>query len=724
MKNHSQIFTSAAFMFCALLFTVHSLNAASHNKPLSADTVVAGYTHTNPFAEASTLFYQAPPFDKIFNADYQPAIEEGMRQQIAEVNQIASSPEPPTFTNTIIGLERSGVMLNRVTKVFYAMTSANTNDSLQKVQNEEAPRLAAHSDAVFLNEKLFQRVKSVYDKRETSNLNAVQKVLVDRYFKDFVKAGALLPETDKLKLRALNQEEAKLMTNFQNQLLAATKAGAVVIDKKEELDGLTDTEISSAAQSAHDRTLDGRWVIALQNTTQQPSQASLKNRAVRERLFRASTMRTEHADSNDTRELIKRLNEVRAERAKLICFPNNAEYVLKDQMAKTSAVAIKLLTDLVPAATLKARTETAKMQKLIDKQKGGFKLEPWDWQYYAEQVRHVEYALNESEIKQYFELNSVLHDGIFFAANQLYGMTFGERKDIPVYHPDVRVFEVYDADGISLGIWYCDYFKRDNKVGGAWATTFVDGTGLLHTKPVVCNVTNFSKPAAGQPALLTYNDVTTMFHEFGHALHCLLTNVEYPRLAGTNVPTDFVEFPSQINEHWALYPAVLANYAKHYQTGKPMPEQLVEKIKKSRTFNQGFATIEFLEAALLDMAWNTLAPGSVPADVDSFEMKSLERYHVAVPEVPPRYRSIYFAHVWTDGYAAGYYAYMWSEVLDDDAFAWFTEHGGLTRANGERFREMILSRGGTEEVGALYRAFRGRDPDVKPLLEERGLTKE
>ena len=724
MRNHSQNFTSTAFMFCALLFTVHSLNAASHNKPLSTDTVIVGYTQTNPFAEASTLFYQAPPFDKIFNTDYQPAIEEGMRQQIAEVNQIASSPEPPIFTNTIIELERSGVMLNRVTKVFYAMTSANTNDSLQKIQNEEAPRLAAHSDAIFLNDKLFQRVKAVYDKRETSNLDTVQKALVDRYFKDFVIAGALLPEADKVKLRALNQEEAKLMTNFQNRLLAATKAGAVVIDNKKELDGLTDVEISAAAQSAHDRGLDGRWVISLQNTTQQPSQASLKNRAVREKLFRASTMRTEHADSNDTRELIKRLNELRAERAKLIGFPNNADYVLEDQMAKTSAVAIKLLTDLAPSAMSKAKAEAAKMQKLIDQQKGGFKLEPWDWQYYAEQVRQAEYALNESEIKKYFELNRVLHDGVFFAANQLYGLTFKERKDIPVYHPDVRVFEVYDADGTSIGIWYCDYFKRDNKRGGAWNGTFIGGTRLLHTKPVVYNVTNFSKPAVGQPALLTYNDVTTMFHEFGHALHALLTNVEYPRLTGTNVPTDFVEFPSQFNEHWALYPTVLVNYAKHYHTGQPIPEQLVEKIKKSRTFNKGFTTTEYLEAALLDMAWNTIAPGSVPADVDSFETKSLERYHVAVPEVPPRYRSTYFAHVWTEGYAAGYYAYMWSEVLDDDAFAWFTEHGGLTRANGKRFREMILSRGGTEEAGALYRAFRGRDPDVEPLLKERGLTKE
>lgn len=688
----------------------------------STPTVASGFSETNPFAKMSPLLYQAPPFNRIHDADYQPAIEEGMRRQIVEIDQIVSIKDSPTFDNTIIALERSGELLTRVTKVFFAMTGSNTNDVMQKIQDEVAPRLAAHSDALFLNDKLFERVKAVYDSKEKSNLTAVQKILVERYYKDFVRAGALLSESDKEKLRALNQEESKLATSFQNKLLAATKAGALIIDNKHELDGLSEAEISAAAEAAHQRGLEGKWVLSLQNTTQQPAQASLKNRAVRERLFNASTTRTEHADSNDTREIIKRLNELRADRAKLLGYSSYADFVLDNRMAKTSSAAIKLLTDLAPAATAKAKGEAKKMQALIDKEKGGFTLQPWDWQFYAEQVRKAEYALDASQIKPYFELNRVLRDGVFFSANKLFGLTFKERKDIPVYHPDVRVFEVFDVDGSSMALWYCDYFKRDNKGGGAWEDTFVDGTGLFKTKPVVFNVCNFSKPEAGQPALLSYDDVTTMFHEFGHALHAMLTNVEYPRLAGTNVSTDFVEFPSQFNEHWALYPSVFANYAKHYKTGKPMPKELVEKIKKSRTFNQGFATSEYLQAALLDMSWNSLPPGPAPANVGEFETASLKKFNVYLPEVPPRYRSIYFAHVWGGGYAAGYYAYLWSEVLDHDAYAWFTEHGGLTRQNGQRYRDMILSRGGTDDAGALFRAFRGRDPEVKPLLEARGLT--
>jgi peptidyl-dipeptidase Dcp len=729
MRNHFSFALAAmAIVVCGPGIAGHSTNSNQNivrtamERDHTQDTVIQQFSSENPFASPSTLLYQAPPFDRIHDADYGPAIEEGMRLQIAEIEKVASDVSPATFENTIVAMERSGSLLTRAAKVFFAMIQANTNDALQKVQGEEAPKLAAHSDAIHLNDKLFQRIKTVYGQRDALKLTAVQKILLERYYKDFVRAGALLSEGDKTKLRALNQEEATLVTNFQNRLLAATKAGAIVVDDKKQLDGLSDAEISATAEAAHQRGLDGKWVLALQNTTQQPAQASLRNRAVRERLFKASTMRTEQADSNDTREIIKRLDELRAERARLLGFPTYADFVLDDQMAKTSAAAIKLLTDLVPAATAKARSEVAKMQALIDKEKGGFKLEPWDWQYYSEQVRKAEYALDDAQIKPYFEMNRVLEDGVFFAANQLYGLTFKERKDIPVYQPDVRVFEVFDADGTSIALWYCDYFKRDNKSGGAWEDTFVDGTGLLQTKPVVFNVTNFSKPSAGKPALLTYDDVTTMFHEFGHALHAMLTHVEYPRIAGTSVPTDFVEFPSQFNEHWAVYPTVLAHYAKHYQTGEPMPQALVEKIRKARTFNQGFSTTEYLGAALLDMAWNTVAAGSVPTDVDAYEAEALKRFYVNIPEVPPRYRSTYFAHVWLGGYAAGYYAYMWSEVLDDDAYGWFTEHGGLTRENGQRFRDMILSRGGTEDAGTMYRAFRGRDPDVKALLEERGLN--
>jgi peptidyl-dipeptidase Dcp len=539
-----------------------------------------------------------------------------------------------------------------------------------------------------------------------------------------VRAGAQLSEADKTRLRALNQEASKLRTQFSNRLLAATKVGAVVVDDRAQLRGLSDAEIASAAEAAKTRGLEGKYVITLQNTTQQPLQASLADRALRQRLFEASTMRTQRGDSNDTRAIIVRAAALRAERAKLLGYPTYADYVLADQMAKTPAAAIGLMTSLVPAATAKARSEAAAMQALIDRQGGGFKLQPWDWQYYAEQVRKAKYDLDESQIKPYFQIDTVLQKGVFYAANQLYGLTFKERKDIPVYHPDVRVFEVFDADGKSLALFYCDYWKRDNKRGGAWMSSFVEQSRLEGTKPVVYNVANFQKPAPGQPALLTFDDVTTMFHEFGHALHGMFASTEYPTLSGTSVPRDFVEFPSQFNEHWALEPRVFASYAKHYQTGAPMPQALVDRIKQARTFDQGFATTEYLGAALLDMAWHAQPAGSTPTDVDAFESDALARFKVNMAVVPPRYRSSYFSHIWASGYSAGYYAYLWSEVLDHDSYAWFVEHGGMTRENGQRFRDMVLSRGGTEEAGALFRAFRGREPSVEPLLIQRGLKPE
>ncbi|MCE5233177.1 MAG: peptidyl-dipeptidase Dcp [Xanthomonadaceae bacterium] len=676
----------------------------------------------NPFFARSTLPFQAPPFDKIKDADYQPALEEGMKRHLAEIGKIANNRAPATFDNTVLAMERSGTLLTRVAKVFFAITQANTNDTLQKVEEAEAPKLAAHQDAIYLNPKLFARVQAIYDHRD--GLKPDQKFLVERYERDFVHAGAKLSEADKQKLRALNQEESKLSTEFQNRLLAAAKAGALVVSDKAELAGLSDGEIAAAAEAAKARKLDGKWVLPLQNTTQQPAQVELQDRAVRERLFKASTERAEHGDANDTRAIIQRLAQLRAEKAKLIGFPTYAAYALDTQMAKTPQNAEKLMTDMVPAVMAKAQGEADRMQALIDQQQGGFKLAPWDWQYYAEQVRKAEYALDESQIKPYFELDRVLKDGVFFAANKMYGLTFKERHDIPVYQPDVRVFQVYDKDGKPLALFYADYFKRDNKSGGAWMDSFVDQSGLFATRPVVFNVCNFTKPAPGQPALLSFDDVTTMFHEFGHALHGMFSNVQYPTLAGTNVPRDFVEFPSQFNEHWATEPSVFANYAKHYQTGAPMPQALVDKIKKSRTFNQGFATLEYLEAALLDMAWHTLPADAPLQDADRFEADALKRFGVAMPDVPPRYRSSYFAHIWGGGYSAGYYAYLWSEVLDHDAYYWFREHGGMTRENGQRFRDMVLSRGSTEDMAAMYRAFRGRDPSVEPLLEQRGLKPE
>jgi peptidyl-dipeptidase Dcp len=679
----------------------------------------SAFTRANPFARASSLPYQAPPFDRIRNSDYQPAIEEGMRQQIKEWDGIASQSSQPTFENTIVALERSGVLLTRSLKVFNGVVQANTNDTLQQVQTDEAPKLAAHFDAMYLNPRLFQRVEHIYDRRTGLGLSSEQKTLVERYHRDFVRAGARLSESDKTRLRALNQEEATLSTAFSNKLLAATKAGALVLDGRAQLEGLSEGEVAAAGEAAKERKLPGKYVLVLQNTTQQPPQASLANRAVRHRLFEASTRRADRGDTNDTRASIRRLAALRIERAGLLGFPTFAAYALDNQMAKTPETAIGLLSQLVPPATRKARAEAAKMQAVIDRGNGGFKLAPWDWQYYAERVRQAEYNLDEEKIKPYLTLDRVLQDGVFFAANQLYGVTFKQRKDIPVYHPDVRVFEVFDADGKSMALFYTDYFKRDNKGGGAWQDSFVDPSGLMGTKPVVYNVCNFTKPAPGMPALLTFDDVTTMFHEFGHALHGLFAHVQYPTLL--NVPRDFVEFPSQFNEHWALEPAVFANYAKHYKTGEVMPQELVDRIKKTGTFNQGFATTEYLAAALVDLAWHTLPRGTPEQDVESFEKQALARFHVDLPEVPPRYRTPYFAHIWGGGYSASYYAYLWSEVLDHDAFAWFKEHGGMTRQNGQRYRDMILSRGSTDDAAALFRAFRGRDPKIQPLLEERGL---
>ena len=676
---------------------------------------------SNPLLVESTLPYHAPRFDLIRNADYQPAIEEGMRQQLVEINAIAKQMQPPTFDNTILAMERSGALLTRAAKTFGAVIAANTNDTLQKVNDIVSPKLAAHTDAIFLNDQLYNRVKSLYDGRASGNYTVEQKALIERYNRDFVRAGAQLSESDKIKVRAINQQLAKLGTEFTNKLLAGTKAGALVVDNPSQLEGLSADEIQTAAEAAKQRGLTGKWVIPLRNTTQQPAQASLKNRATRQRLFELSTLRTSRGDSNDTRNTIRRQAELRAQEAQLLGFPTWAAYVLDDQGAKTPENAIKLLTDVVAPATARARGEIADMQKLIDAQGGGFKLQPWDYQYYAEQVRKAKYDLDESQIMPYFELNNVLQNGVFFAANKLYGLTFKERHDIPTWHPDVRTFDVIDSNGQPLALFYVDYFKRDNKQGGAWMDSFVDQSGLTGWKPVVFNVANFTKPGAGQPALLTFDDVTTMFHEFGHALHGMFSNVQYPRFAGTSVPRDFVEFPSQFNEHWALEPSVFANYAKHYQSGASMPQSLVGKIKAAKTFNQGFATTELMGASLLDFAWHTLPPGTAAPEVDAFETEALRRYNVLVPEIPPRYRSTYFAHIWSGGYSAGYYAYTWSEVLDDDAYAWFVEHGGLTRENGLTFRNMILSRGGTQDAATMYRAFRGRDPRVDALLEERGL---
>jgi peptidyl-dipeptidase Dcp len=696
----------------------HAVSAQQASAAIAESAPSLAFDRSNPFAQPSVLPFQAPPFDKIKDSDFQPAIEEGMRQELAEVDLIANNADAPTFANTIEAMERRGALLIRVQTVFSGMVSSNTNPNIQKVQTDEAPKLAAHRDAIYLNPKLFARVKAVYDQRKTLRLPADGEYLVERYYREFVRAGALLSDADKTTLRALNKEQSQLADQFRNRVLADTNASALIIDDETQLAGLSEADLAAAAEAATRSGLTDKWVITLQNTTQQPMQTFLKNRAVRERLFSVSVNRGDHGGANDTKGVVERLAQIRAQRAKLLGFPTFAAYVLDEQMAKTPDNAIKLMTDLVPAATAKAREEAGRMQALIDKEQSGFKLAPYDWQYYAERVRKSEYDLDESAIRPYFELDGVLHDGVFYAATQLYGLTFKERKDIPVYQPDVRVFEVFDADGSSLALFYIDFFSRPNKQGGAWTSTFVNQSRLLGTKPVVTNTENFAKPAPGQSKLLSFTEVTTMFHEFGHALQSMMSDVRYPN---SRMPRDFVEVPSQFNEHWALQPDVFANYAKHYKTGEKMPKELIEKIKKSRTFNQGFATTEYLEAALLDMSWHMLAPGAPLQDADTFEPDALKHFHVFMPEVPPRYHTTYFSHIWGGGYSAGYYAYLWSEVIDDDAFAWFTEHGGMTRENGQRFRNMILAHAGSQDSAAMFRAFRGRDAEVEPLLEERGL---
>ncbi|MGB2622990.1 MAG: peptidyl-dipeptidase Dcp [Candidatus Acidiferrum sp.] len=686
----------------------------------SASAAEAKFGPANPFYAPSTLPFHAPPFDKIKDADYQPAIEAGMAQELSEIEAIADNPAPPTFENTIVAMEKTGQLLQRALAAFGAVTGANTNPFLEKVQAEEAPKLAAHQDAIVLNSKLFARVASVYKQRGSLHLDSESRRLLQVDYDNFVRSGANLSDADKTKLKKFNEELATLSNDFTTKLLAATKNAAYLTKDKSALAGLSDAQLAAAAEAAHGRKQEG-YLIPLQNTTQQPDLASLSDRATRKALFEDSWNRAERSDANDTRSIISRMAKLRAERAQLLGFPNHAAWKLGDQMAKTPAAALKFMDALVPGATAKAAHEAKDIQDLIDAQKGGFQLQPWDWNFYSEQVRKAKYDLNNDEVKPYFELNNVLENGVFYAAHQLHGITFKERKDIPVYQPDVRVFEVSDVDGKPLALFYCDYFKRDNKSGGAWMNSFVNQSKLLGMLPVVYNVANLPKPAPGEPALISFTDVTTMFHEFGHALNGMFADTEYPSLSGTSTARDFVEFPSQFNEHWALYPEVFAHYARHYKTGAPMPAELVAKIRKAATFNQGYALTELVAAAELDMQWHTL-PASAPLQQpDVFEKQALEKTHLLIPAVPPRYRSSYFSHIWSNDYSAGYYAYLWAEMLDDDAYSWFEEHGGLTRANGDRFRQMVLSRGNTEDLEKMYEAWRGKAPSVEPMLKDRGL---
>jgi peptidyl-dipeptidase Dcp len=684
------------------------------------ETRAAEFGPSNPFYDASSLPFQAPPFDRIKDADYQPAIEAGMAQQLLEMNKIAVNPAAPTFENTLVAMERSGRLLARARATFFAVAEANTNPTLQAAKTALAPKLAAQADAIVLNQKLFERVAVIYRKRAMLKLDAESLRLLEVTYDEFVHAGANLAEPDKEKLKKLNQEASTLSDDFSRKLLDATKAAAYSTADKATLAGLSDSQLAAAAQAAQGRGVDG-YVIPLQNTTQQPALVSLSARTTRATLFSNSWNRTEHGDANDTRDIVARLAQLRAQRAQLLGFSSHAAWKLEDQMAKTPQVALEFMDALVPIATAKALERAREIQQVIDAQKGGFTLQPWDWNFFDEQVRKARYDIDDAQIKPYFELNSVLENGVFYAATQLYGITFQERKDIPVYAPDVRVFEVFDGKK-PLALFYCDYFKRDNKDGGAWMSNFVGQSTLLGTLPVIYNVANLPKPAAGEPALISFDDVITMFHEFGHGLHGMFSQARYPSLSGASTARDFVEFPSQFNEHWALYPAVFQRYARHYKTAAVMPQELVDKIKRAKNFSEGYSLTELLAAAELDMQWHTLSADAPLQNPDEFERQALTRTHLDLAAVPPRYRSSYFNHIWANGYSAGYYAYLWTEMLADDAYQWFDDHGELTRANGDRFRQMVLSRGNTRDLATLYADWRGKAPSVDAMMKYRGLS--
>ncbi|OUC36768.1 Peptidyl-dipeptidase dcp [Enterobacter sp. J49] len=673
---------------------------------------------TNPFFESSLLPYQAPRFDEINDGHYRPAFDEAIRQKRAEIDAIVAQTAAPDFTNTVLALEKSGAMLSRVSSVFFAMTSAHTNDDLQALEEQISTELAALANDIWLNDTLFSRVESVW--QDCAALDAESRRLAEETYQHFVLAGARLNDAEKAELKALNTEAATLTSQFNQRLLAATKAGGLVVDYAHQLDGLSPDEIATAAHAAAEKGLNDRWLIPLLNTTQQPALSALRDRQTRENLFNAGWTRTQKGDENDTRALILRLTALRARQAKLLGFEDYASWSIADQMAKTPAAALAFMRGIVPAARTRATLEQADIQKVIDDEQGGFTVQAWDWAFYAERVRQAKYALDESQIKPYFALNTVLQDGVFWAASQLFGLRFVERFDIPVYHPDVRVWEIFDHTGEGMALFYGDFFARESKAGGAWMGNFVEQSYEFASRPVIYNVCNYQKPANGQTALISWDDVVTLFHEFGHTLHGLFASQRYASLSGTNTPRDFVEFPSQINEHWASHPQVFAHYARHYQTGEPMPEALRDKMLNATQFNKGYDMTELLSAALLDMNWHGI---SEPVDdVDAFEAAALHKEGLDLPAVPPRYRSSYFAHIFGGGYAAGYYAYLWTQMLADDGYQWFVEQGGLTRENGQKFREAILSRGNSTDLAELYRNWRGHDPKIEPMLDNRGLS--
>jgi len=692
----------------------------------SSESNINNHSHMsddNPFSEESTLPYEAPDFNVIEDEHYMPAFLQGMEEHLIEIDHIANNEDHPTFENTIVEMERSGQLLTRVQRVFFNMTSAHTNEKLQEIQSELAPKLAAHSDDILLNRLLFERVELLHEDRHDLDLDQESMKLLEDTHRDFIRAGAQLSDDQQERMRSINERISSLTTEFQEKVLEMTRERVVVTEDESKLEGLSRDRIASAKEAAEQREKDG-YMITISNTTRHPLLTSLSNREMRQQLWEASAYRGIGEDGGiDTRPIVSELVELRAERAALLGYDNYAEYALEPQTAGHPDTVLDMLNDLIPAVIENADRESELITEMMRRDGMDDELQPWDWEYYAEKVRSEQYDFDEDEVRAYFELDRVLKDGVFYAMENLYGIRFEERDDIPVYHPDVRVFTVFDADDSELGLFYGDFFSRDSKRGGAWMNSFVVQSHLLDKRPVVVNVLNITPPAEGDPALISFDNVTTLFHEMGHAVHGLFSDVTYPSLAGTSVPRDFVEFPSTFEEDWAILPEVLENYAIHYETGERIPQDLLDRLIDAREFNQGFDTYEYLGATMVDMEWHLLPEGELPDDVMDFENQSLEKYSLDNPVIPPRYKSPYFSHVFSGGYSANYYAYIWSEILAADAFAFMKEQGGLTRENGDRYREYILSRGGSRDAMELYRDYRGGDPDVSHLLRRRGLLR-
>jgi peptidyl-dipeptidase Dcp len=711
--------------FCAiaasLLLAQSSHAAAPQAVTNESMTTTSTMNQANPFFAPSALPFQMPPFDLIRAEHYAPAYLEGMRRQLAEVDAIAGNPDPATFDNTVVALERSGQLLTRVGNTFSNLAAANTSDALETIEREMAPRLAAHRDRILLNDQLYLRIDALHEQRAALGLDPESLHLLERYHLDLVRAGARLGATDKARLQAWNSELAVLETTFSQNLLKENNDSALMVESRAELAGMSDAAIAGAALAASERGLDGKFLLTLDNTSGQAPLAVLKQRALRQRLMQASLARGARGNAFDNRQVLLQMVALRAQRAALLGHASHAAHVLEDQTAKTTGAVNALLADLSRPALENARREAQSMQHMIDEEKGGFQLAAHDWAFYAEKARAARFDLDEEQLKPYFELNRVLVDGVFFAASSLYGIRFEERHDLPLYHPDVRVFDVFDADGKPLALFLFDPYARRNKRGGAWMSEYVSQSTLLDHRSVVANHVNIPKPPAGMPTLLTQDEVTTLFHEFGHALHGMFSQVRYPRFSGTNVPLDFVEYPSQVNEMWALWPQVLQNYARHHQSGAAMPQPLLDKMAAAKQFNQGFMLTEYLAAAVLDQRWHQLTPAQAPTDALAFEDQTLKQAGFDFAPVPPRYRSTYFSHSFAGGYAAGYYAYLWSEKLDADTVEWFQQNGGLTRKNGHWFRQQVLARGGSFDALQLFRNFRGRDASIDALLARRGL---